>query len=62
LRRAEDALSSRQPLTAIELTKMIRDEGLLAHDAACSAEVRAEMAARILLSARLDLERRKAGA
>jgi hypothetical protein len=55
-------LSSRQPLTAIELTKMIRDEGLLAHDAACPAEVRAEMTARILLSARLDLERRKAGA
>jgi carbon-monoxide dehydrogenase medium subunit len=62
LRRAEDALSSRQPPTAIELTKMISDEGLLAHDAACSAEVRAEMAARILLSARLDLERRKASA
>jgi CO/xanthine dehydrogenase FAD-binding subunit len=62
LQRAEDALSSRQPLTAIELTKMISDEGLLAHDAACSAEVRAEMTARILLSARLDLERRKAGA
>jgi CO/xanthine dehydrogenase FAD-binding subunit len=62
LRRAEDALSSRQPLTAIELTKMISDEGLLAHDAACSAEVRAEMTARILLSARLDLDRRKAGA
>ena len=62
LRRAEDALSSRWPLTVIELTEMIRDEGLLAHDAACSAEVRAEMTARILLSARFDLERRKAGA
>jgi CO/xanthine dehydrogenase FAD-binding subunit len=62
LRRAEVALSSRQPPTVIELTKMISDEGLLAHDAACSAEVRAEMTARILLSARLDLERRKAGA
>jgi CO/xanthine dehydrogenase FAD-binding subunit len=61
LRRAEDALSSRQ-MTAIELTKMISDEGLLADDAACSAEVRAEMTARILLSARLDLERRKASA
>jgi CO/xanthine dehydrogenase FAD-binding subunit len=62
LRRAEVALSSRQPPTVIELTKMISDEGLLVHDAACSAEVRAEMAARILLSARLDLERRNAGA
>jgi CO/xanthine dehydrogenase FAD-binding subunit len=62
LRRAEDALSSRRPLTVIELTHMISDEGLLADDAACSAEIRAEMTARILLSARLDLERRKAGA
>jgi hypothetical protein len=41
---------------------MISDEGLLAHDAACSAEIRAEMTARILLGARLDLERRNAGA
>jgi CO/xanthine dehydrogenase FAD-binding subunit len=57
--RAEDALSSQEPLTAIELTRMISDEGLLTHDAACSAEVRAEIAARILLSARLDLEPRK---
>jgi CO/xanthine dehydrogenase FAD-binding subunit len=62
LRRAEGALSSRRPLTVIELTHMISDEGLLADDAACSAEIRAEMTARILLSARLDPERRKAGA
>jgi CO/xanthine dehydrogenase FAD-binding subunit len=62
LRLAEDALSSQQALTVIALTKMIGDEGLLAHDAACSAEIRAEMTARILLSARLDLERRRARA
>jgi CO/xanthine dehydrogenase FAD-binding subunit len=62
LRRAEDALSSPWPLTVTELTDMISDEGLLADDAACSAEVRAEMTARILLSARLKPERRKAGA
>jgi CO/xanthine dehydrogenase FAD-binding subunit len=62
LRRTEDALLSQRPLTVIELTDMINDEGLLADDAACSAEIRAEMTARILLSARLDAERRKAGA
>ena len=43
LRRAEDALSSRQPLTVIELKEMISDEGFLADDVACSAEIRAEI-------------------
>jgi CO/xanthine dehydrogenase FAD-binding subunit len=62
LRRVEDALSSRQPLTVVELKEMISDEGVLADDVACSAEIRAEMAARILFNARMDLERRKAGA
>ena len=62
LLRAEDALSSRQPLTVVELIEMISDEGFLADDVACSAEIRAEMTARILLNARLELERKKAGA
>ena len=42
--------------------EMISDEGFLADDVACSAEIRAEMTARILLNARLELERKKAGA
>jgi hypothetical protein len=58
----EDALSSRQPLTVVRLKEMISDEGVLADDVACSAEIRAEMAARILLNARLDLQRKEAGA
>jgi CO/xanthine dehydrogenase FAD-binding subunit len=62
LRRVEDALSSGQPPTVVALKEMISDEGVLADDAACSAEIRAEMAARILFNARWDLERRKAGA
>jgi CO/xanthine dehydrogenase FAD-binding subunit len=62
LRRAEEALSSLKPLTVIELTTMINNERLLAHDAACSAEIRSEMVARILLSAKADLARKKASA